>query len=466
MSPAPLVTATASADYSLTPSDIRRAYSLPRTGAAHQTIAIVSAYDDPSAEADLNAYTKRFGIPSCTVPNGCFRKLNQDGQASPLPGPDPTGGVFLTESSVGIEAARGVCQSCAIILVEARSASKFDLSSSAGSAARVGATVAVTAFEEGQAPDDSQYAGDYSHPGTAVVAASGDDGYTGQVYFPSLLPGVVAVGGTHLDLTAAGGYRDETAWASSTSGCSAYDNAAAWQASPAASVGCGGRRSIADVAAVAEPGLLVHVQGAGSPCGPAWCEADGTSVAAPIIAGMIGLAGSAGSAEQRLLYAHAGADPGALRDIRSGATSSTCNGAPICQARPGYDGPTGFGTPYGLAAFLQSGGAVDRRHPRVQLSAPRNRLRVGSRWTTRLGLSNGNPFAIHGSIALSRRLRVGGRARTVRFAGAGFRLAPLGSANQTLAIAKGTRTLLKRLRSVTVTVAVRVSGPAAAAAHS
>ncbi len=67
MSPAPLVTAAASADYSLTPSDIRRAYSLPRTGAAHQTIAIVSAYDDPSAEADLNAYTKRFGIPSCTV---------------------------------------------------------------------------------------------------------------------------------------------------------------------------------------------------------------------------------------------------------------------------------------------------------------------------------------------------------------------------------------------------------------
>ena len=272
---------------------------------------------------------------------------------------------------------------------------------------------------------------------------------------------MVAVGGTQLDLTAAGGYRDETAWASSTSGCSAYDNAAAWQASPAASVGCGGRRPVADVAAVAEPGLLVHVQGAGSPCGPSWCEADGTSVAAPIIAGAIGLAGSVGSSEAKLLYQHAHSEPSAFHDITTGTNGFACSQSkPICAARRGYDGPTGFGTPNGLAAFLPSGGALDPHRPAVTVSAPKGRLSVNRRWTTQVKVANDNPFLLAGSVILRRRLRVGKRLQMVTLATRKFTLGPLAGASERLTIVSRNRALLKHLRSVTVSAQLQVHGPA------
>jgi hypothetical protein len=443
----------------LTPADIHAAYALPNTGAAHQTIAVVSAYDDPAAQADLNDYTKRFGIPACTTANRCFRKLNEAGAASPLPGPDPTGGQEVTESSVGIEVARGVCQNCSIMLVEARSFGKLDLSTAVGAAAKAGATVVVTAWQQGQAPDDSQYASDFSNPHTIVVSATGDSGYTGLATFPASLPSVLAVGGTELKLRH-GAYGSETAWDSSTSGCALYADAAAWQASLASSAGCGTSRSLADISAVADPGLVVHIGDLGAPCGKSWCEAGGTSVSAPIIGGVIGLAGSVGSAEPQLLYDHAHADPGALHDVKQGSDSRTCMQKPICQARPGYDGPTGLGTPDGLAAFLASGGAVSRQNPGVQLITLHHRLKVGRSWLTFVGLSNGNAFEIHGTIALTARLRTGGQLREVRFASAPFALHPLGSAVRSLRILTPARGLLTRLKHVAVTAELQVNGPA------
>jgi hypothetical protein len=457
---APLARAAGFDAYSLSPADFHSIYALPTTGAAHQTIAIVSAFDDPEVQSDLNAYTKAFKIPACTVSDGCFRELNQSGAAAPLPAPDPTGGTWLTESSVGTEVARGVCESCSIMLVEADFPTKYDLSTAVDTAARAGATVVVTAFSLAEDPTDSQYLPDYSHPGTVVVSASGDSGYSGAPYFPASLPDVIAVGGTQLDRSANGAYQNEIAWSQTTSGCSLANPAPPWQATLAASVGCGSRRAVADLAAAAEPGALVYIHGVGSPCGPSVCEADGTSVSAPIIAGVIGLAGGLGSSEARLLYQHAHSDLSAFHDVTSGSTSN-CDGHAICSARRGYDGPTGLGTPDGLGAFLSSGGAIDRRHPALAVSAPRSRLRVSARWLMRLGVRSTNPFAVAGSIVVTRRLRIGGRMRTVTLASARFKLAPLAGATETLTISSRYRQLLKQARSMLVSVALRgVHGPA------
>src|SRR5215472_14653073 len=70
------------------PADLASAYALPSGGGAGQTIGIVDAQDAPNAEADLGTYRAQFGLPPCTTANGCFRKVNQQGQASPLPTPD------------------------------------------------------------------------------------------------------------------------------------------------------------------------------------------------------------------------------------------------------------------------------------------------------------------------------------------------------------------------------------------
>ncbi|MEV6606710.1 hypothetical protein [Kutzneria sp. NPDC051319] len=78
-----------SADAGHGADDLRAAYHLPATGGAGQTIAIVDAYDNPNAESDLAAYRSRYDLPPCTTANGCFRKINQHGQAAPLPKGDP-----------------------------------------------------------------------------------------------------------------------------------------------------------------------------------------------------------------------------------------------------------------------------------------------------------------------------------------------------------------------------------------
>src|SRR5207244_4117884 len=56
----------------LSPAQVKSAYgfsTLANAGAG-MTIAIVDAYDDPSAESDLGTFSATFGLPPCTTQNG------------------------------------------------------------------------------------------------------------------------------------------------------------------------------------------------------------------------------------------------------------------------------------------------------------------------------------------------------------------------------------------------------------
>ena len=73
----------------------------------------------------------------------------------------------------------------------------------------------------------------------------------------------------------------------------------------------------------------------------------GTSVSAPIIAAVYGLAGNAASIDQQLpVPAHAAS----LFDVTTGS-NGTCSPSQLCTARAGWDGPTGLGTPNGTGGF-------------------------------------------------------------------------------------------------------------------
>src|SRR5205823_7106744 len=72
----------------LGPTRIRSAYKLTGLRANGRTVAIVDAYDDPKAESDLAVYRSTYRLPRCTTANGCFRKVNQNGKATPLPARD------------------------------------------------------------------------------------------------------------------------------------------------------------------------------------------------------------------------------------------------------------------------------------------------------------------------------------------------------------------------------------------
>lgn len=149
----------------------------------------------------------------------------------------------------------------------------------------------------------------------------------------------------------------ETAWSGSGSGCSAFEPKPAWQHDP----GCA-RRTVADVSADADPATGLGVYDTYNSCGSnalcdllisfglvqgadGWVQVGGTSLSSPVIASVYALAGAAVTAGS-YPYSHTGS----LFDVTSGSNGS-CGGSYLCTSGPGYDGPTGLGTPNGTGAF-------------------------------------------------------------------------------------------------------------------
>ncbi len=321
----------------LSPANLQSAYKLPSsTAGSGQTVAIVDAYNDPTAEADLGVYRAQYGLGACTTANGCFKKVNQNGATSPLPATD-TG--WAQEISLDVDMVSAVCPKCKIVLVESNSASFASL----GTAENTGASLAnvVSNSYGGSDASDSSYGTYYNHPGKAITVSSGDAGY--GVEYPASSHYVTAVGGTSLRTASNSRGWSETAWSGAGSGCSAYNTALSGQSGL---TGCS-RRAVADVSAVADPATGVAVYDSTSAGGQSgWLVFGGTSVAAPVIAGVYGLAANAASVTNNYPYAHTGS----LFDVTSGSNGS-CSPAKWCTAGTGWDGPTGLGTPNGTGAF-------------------------------------------------------------------------------------------------------------------
>jgi Subtilase family len=413
--------------YGLRPQDLHSVYQLPSSASSPQTIAIVDAYNDPNAEADLTVYDEEFGLPElpkCTAGevSDCFEKLNQAGEAKNLPFPQTQesretseaecnnegkeaackeaeeADGWAVEISLDIEVSHAICQNCRIVLVEARSSSFPDLEEAEKTAAGVGATEISDSWggpEQGETPAEDN-ASPFNHPGIVITAAAGDDGYLGwsaeessergYVDYPASSPHVVAVGGTRLSLGASNAWAGETVWngnGAGAGGCSVELAAPAWQQSTSdwSSVGCGTGRAVADISADADPytGVAIYDSTPESPTegAPSWIPVGGTSLASPIIASVFALAGGAGGVDYpaKTLYENQPKLPNALHDVVSGsngeckkkppfqsdgtsscsateeAINSNCLGELKCNAAPGYDGPTGVGTPEGITAF-------------------------------------------------------------------------------------------------------------------
>ncbi|MEV6965298.1 S53 family peptidase [Hamadaea sp. NPDC051192] len=313
------------------PSDLRAAYNLTGSGSASQTIAIVDAYDDPTAEADLATYRSTYGLAACTTANGCFKKVDQNGGTSY---PHRNTG-WAQEISLDLDMASAICPNCKILLVEAKSNSFANLGTAVNYAA-THATVVSNSWGGGDAAD-STYGSYFNHPGVPITASSGDNGYGAS--YPATSQYVTAVGGTHLVMS--GGARSsETVWSGAGSGCSAYNTALSAQST--FDTGCA-KRAEADVAAVADPNTGVSVMYNG-----AWYIFGGTSVSAPIIASVYALAGNGAGTTPNYPYQHAGSAN--FYDVTSGSNGS-CPTAQWCTARAGWDGPTGVGTPNGTGGF-------------------------------------------------------------------------------------------------------------------
>lgn len=321
------------------PTDLQSAYSLGNASAAFtsKTIAIVDAYGYPNAGSDLAHYRAQYRLPPCGTSNGCLTIVNQNGGTS-LPRSN-TG--WDQEQALDLDMASAICPHCNILLVEANSNSFSNLVAAVDYAASAPGVVAISnsygsSEYSSETSDQSHYNNPVLNKNIAVTVSSGDNGY--GVQFPAAAEFVTAVGGTTLRSSG------ETAWSGAGSGCSAYitkpayPNQTSWQTD----TGCS-RRTVADVAAVADPNTGVAVYGPGFGNRSQWMVFGGTSVAAPLIAGVYAVSSSV--VPLSTTYSSSG-----LNDITSGS-NGTCGGSYLCTAGPGYDGPTGVGTPKGTTAF-------------------------------------------------------------------------------------------------------------------
>jgi subtilase family serine protease len=314
-----------------TPAYLQNVYDLTylsQTAGGGDTVAIVDAFDDATAESDLATYRANFGLPACTTANGCFKKVNQNGQASPLPA---TNSGWNTEESLDLDAVSALCPNCKILLVEADNNGNGNLQAAIQMAGSMGAKQISNSWSFGASGAVSSTG--FSYPGASVIASSGDNGYmTGFAAYPASLPGVTAAGGTGIiaasptDTHARGLY--ETAWGGAGSGCNV------WEAKPSyqSDTGCTGR-TYSDVSADAWPGSGLLIYSGGS-----WFAVGGTSLSSPLIAAFEALTGVTGTTP-----AWAYNDAGRLHDIGMGS-NGTCANFYVCNGVLGYDGPTGAGS--------------------------------------------------------------------------------------------------------------------------
>ncbi|MDA8319870.1 MAG: S8 family serine peptidase, partial [Actinomycetota bacterium] len=280
------------------PQALREAYRLTaaaRRGGHGITVAIVDAYSDPSAAADLAVYRRHFGLGRCPESNGCLRIVNQYGKSSPLPKPNSG---WAVEESLDLDMVSAICPRCRILLVQASNPTIANLGSAVRTAIRLGARYVSNSWSgpeiPGFVPGPTGSRHYFDHPGVVLDFAAGDTGY-GTAY-PADLGYVTAIGGTTLRRVP--GTRrgwSESAWGTPTggpgtgSGCSAIEAKPSWQTADASAPNGCLNRTETDVSAVADPKTGVAVYDTYRFDG--WHQVGGTSAATPIITATYALAG-------------------------------------------------------------------------------------------------------------------------------------------------------------------------------
>ena len=316
----------------LSPAVIKSAYNISGDGSG--TIAIIDAYDAPSAQADLNTFSTQFSLPVCNLSNPCFEKYKMSNAIRSNSG-------WALEASLDTQWAHAIAPGARILLVEARSSSISDLLKAVDYARNRSDVVAISMSWGGsefssESSYDSYFTSSYN---AAFFASSGDSG-TG-VQWPAVSPNVTGVGGTKLVLSGST-FVSETAWSGSGGGISRYELRPSFQAAYGLT---STQRSVPDVSYNADPNSGVAVYDSTSYSGQrGWFQVGGTSAGAPQWAAIYAL-GSTATNSRLYTDAKLANSSAFLRDITAG-TNGSCG--VVCSAGPAYDTVTGLGSPVAI----------------------------------------------------------------------------------------------------------------------
>ena len=317
----------------LSPATIKAAYnfSTSMTTGAGKTIAIVDAYNDPTAENDLGVFSAQFGLPACTTGNGCFTKVSQTGTKRY---PQANSGWAL-EISLDVQWAHAIAPGAKILLVEASSASFSNLLKAEDYAA-AHASYVSNSWGGSEFSGENTYDSHFVHTGVSFFVSSGDGGLPAE--YPSASPKVISVGGTTLHFDSTGNFSSETGWSSGGGGCSSYETANSAQSSFGGytQVNCSGKRATPDVSLDADPVSGVSVYDSTAYSGQkGWFQVGGTSASSPMWAGRAADAGAVVNAS----YVYGSSI--SYRDITDGKNGASCLvGFDLCSGQGSWTGVT------------------------------------------------------------------------------------------------------------------------------
>jgi kumamolisin len=253
-------------------------------------IALVDAYDNPYAASDLAYFSSYWGLPAasfakiyCTTAaanGGCY--------TSNTPPAGSTG--WGLEEALDIEWAHVMAPNAVIYLVEAADSGCADLFYAANWAGQyvqaAGGGEVSNSWTCGEFSGETSYDNNFyaSYANTSYFASAGDNGHAAN--YPAASPWVVAAGGTTINRSSTtGNFTNETCWAGSGGGYSAYETAQGYQNN----LVLGGKRAIPDMSFNANPSSGVWVYDAYN---GGWYVVGGTSVSSPALAGIVDNAGN------------------------------------------------------------------------------------------------------------------------------------------------------------------------------
>jgi subtilase family serine protease len=315
-----------------------------------RSIAIVDAYDDPTATSDLRTYSRYFGLPAITTAN--FRVVYAQGKKPPV---DSTG-AWEGEESLDVQMAHAAAPNAKIYLVEANSPGFADMYSAVQLAGKL--VAADGGGEVSTSWGGDEYAGEaaddhyFVHKGVVFFNAAGD---TPGDEAPAAFEDVVTVGGADITRSVSGDYTGQIIDGNSAGGLSSYIVRPSYQNGIANLVG--GARGTPDVGLVdfvvsndTKGGVWVYDGTPYNGTVPAWAEIAGTSVGAPLLAGLVNNTGSFLSSsrdELAAIYLKLG-EPIGYVGFSGGACINEMEIDGLYLAGPGWNPCTGVGVPFAL----------------------------------------------------------------------------------------------------------------------
>jgi hypothetical protein len=332
----------------MTPAIIRHAYGFDAANIANtpgdgagQTIAIVTAFNDPYIQSDLRQFNTEFGLPA--PPS--FSVVTALGA--------PVDSTWSTETALDVQWAHAIAPGANLLLVQAGSDQLGDMLN-AVDYARQQPGVSVVSMSWGapeflgQTQFDSVFHTPFGHDPVAFVAASGDSGAAAGVTWPASSPSVLAVGGTTLKVDGSGNYVSESAWSGSGGGYSSYYSSVAVHGNTITI----GPRAVPDVAYAADPsnGFPVYTSVPDAKGRTGWFTVGGTSAGAPQWAGLVAIADEARAANN---VAPIGNIRAAISQVSSSSFNDVTTGSNGFAAGTGFDLATGMGSPKAASVISQ-----------------------------------------------------------------------------------------------------------------